>query len=66
MSFETFGDPYPFEDLEVYHPRRIVNRSDRPRLERYLTALGAPIDGAPDWPGALVVALRWRPPPASS
>ncbi|MFI5298592.1 MAG: hypothetical protein ACHREM_10880 [Polyangiales bacterium] len=38
--FEQSGEPLPFEELDAYTSRRLKDRFDQPRLERYLRALG--------------------------
>ncbi len=47
--FETFGDPYPFEDLSAYTRRSKAARFTADLLRAYLRALGVPVDEEPVW-----------------
>lgn len=41
-SYETYGDPLPFEDLDAYQSKKISDRLTGPQLMSYATALGIP------------------------
>lgn len=55
--FETWGEPYGFEELEAYARRLKRERFTGQMLQRYLIALGVPVDAEPDWGGAILVEL---------
>jgi len=53
--FETSGSPFPFEEQDAYARRTKASRFTTEMIHDYLRALGVPLDGTPDWPGALMV-----------
>jgi hypothetical protein len=58
--FETFGEPFEFEDLEQYKRRRKSERFPPELLYKYLRALGVPIDAEPDWSRTQLLESRSR------
>jgi hypothetical protein len=48
-QFLATGDPQPFEETAPYGAKRIRDRFDRPRLLRYLAALGIEVDDPSFW-----------------
>ncbi len=63
--FETFGEPFAFEHLDVYQHRLKRSRFTCPLMYEYLRELGVPIDCEPEWARAVVVE-RDAPGSASS
>lgn len=56
--FETSGAQLEFEDDSSYGIRRKADRFPAGVLERYLRALGIPVDSEPRWNKSVVVELR--------
>jgi hypothetical protein len=54
-EFDVVGTAFPFERLEQYANRRKSMRFTGAMLKDYLSALGVPVDVAPEWQSAFVV-----------
>lgn len=56
-SWQTYGDPLPFEKVERYTARKIRDRLDRPLLVEYLASYGIRVDD-PSFYGAATVVRQ--------